>query len=104
MTPAAQTPGDREVDRAFARFVERRDPDALAEVFDRTAHRLTLVAARLVCGDAHVAEDVVQATFLEAIRSADRFRPGAAVVPWLLGILTHQAARVRRRRTTNTER
>src|SRR5690606_28897531 len=99
VAPKGQTPArDAELDEAFARFVRRRDPDDIAFVFDRTATRLTLVAARLVGGDRHAAEDVVQRTFLQALRSADRFRRGSPVLPWLLGILTHEAARLRRER------
>ncbi len=84
-------------DRAFARFASSGDPDDVALVFDATAARLVLVAAHLT-GDRHAAEDLVQTTFLEAIRSAKQFEAGRPVLPWLLTILTRRAANERRRR------
>lgn len=37
-----------------------------------------------------VAEDVVQETFLGALKSRDRFTPGLSVRAWLMGILKHK--------------
>ncbi len=88
---------DEASDRAFARFVRTRDPDDLAAVFDAVAPRLALVAQQLV-GDPHAAEDLVQTTFLEALRAVDRFEPGRPVRPWLTTILTRRAANELRRR------
>ncbi len=84
-----------DADAAFARFCREHDVTALAEVFDATAPRLILVAVHLA-GDE--AEDLLQTTFLEAIRNADRFEPGRPVMPWLLAILTRRAANVWRTR------
>lgn len=41
--------------------------------------------------DPHRAEDVVQATFLLAMREAPAFEAGRRVLPWLLGLLANQA-------------
>ena len=97
---AASDPPDA-VDLDFARWCRERDVDALARVFDATAPRLALIAAHLV-GDG--AEDVVQTTFLEALRCSDRFEVGRPVLPWLLAILTRRAANVRRSTTRATRR
>lgn len=105
MTGDPREPTD--ADRDFARYCRDHDVDALARVFDATAPRLALVAAHLV-GEG--AEDLVQTTFLEALRSAERFEAGRPVMPWLLTILTRRAAnqqrsttRAARRRTLDVE-
>ena len=85
------------IDAAFARFVRSGDPDALALVFDRVAPRLILIAAHLVDTSAD-AEDVLQTTFVEAIRNSHRFTPGRPVLPWLTAILARRAANLRRAR------
>src|SRR5262245_35293309 len=85
------------VDAAFVRFQQRGAPQDLAEVFDATAAELLRVARHLV-GDAHAAEDVVQATFVAAIESAPRYEPSRPVAAWLHGILAHQARRPSGRR------
>lgn len=82
-------------DAAFAEYRETRDPAALARVFDATAGKLLLVAMHVV-RDAARAEDLVQATFLAAIRGAERYEPGRPVTAWLVGILSKQAAFARR--------
>src|SRR3954464_14172722 len=46
-----------------------------------------LRSAYLLCGDATEAQDLVQETFLQALKSADRFRGESAVHTWLHGIL-----------------
>src|SRR5579863_3692119 len=54
----------------------------------RTALRLTRVPAD--------AEDLVQETYLKAVRAADRFEPGTNLKAWLFTIL-HNTARNRAR-------
>lgn len=97
MAVRTHTPTPSAADRAFARFASSGDPDDVALVFDSTAARLVLVAAHLT-GDRHAAEDLVQTTFLEAVRNAKQFEAGRPVLPWLLTILTRRAANERRRR------
>lgn len=87
----------RKADAAFARYCAHGDPADLAEVFDRTAGRLLAAAAHL-CRDQASAEDVVQATFLAAMRAAPGFRPGAPVMPWLMGILGNRVRDLRRQK------
>ncbi len=86
----------RTIELAFARFQARRDPKALAIVFDRTAPELLRVARHLASAEAS-AEDLLQATFLQAIESATDHRRGEPVLPWLIGILANQARSARRK-------
>ena len=83
--------------RLFLRWRDRGDAAALAELFDRTAPELLRLALHL-CRHAVDAEDVLQATFLAAIESAQRFERNQRVLPWLTGILTHRALAEHRRR------
>ncbi len=40
--------------------------------------------------DPHVAEDMVQETFISALQGLDRFKGGSAIRTWLVGILKHK--------------
>ncbi len=79
---AAAAQGDR---AAFAVFVERHQ----ASVYRFAAS---------VCGEAHVAEDVLQDTFIAAWRGAATFRGDARASSWLLTIARNACNRTRRRR------
>lgn len=70
------------LEREFAAWADRRDPEALTRVFDGTAGRLLLLAAHLA-GTGGTAEDLVQATFVAAMtgaRSWDRRRGSGPAV------------------------
>lgn len=84
-------------DRLFLRFRRTGDPRSLGRLFDRTAADLLRVA-RYLTGDRALAEDLVQATFLRAIEGATGYDAARPVLPWLIGILTHQAHDLRRAR------
>ena len=64
------------------------DPNAFARLF--TAHRqhLLKVSTRVLNGDSHLAEDVVQDTFLRASRYLNTFDRSRPVRPWLVTIAT----------------
>lgn len=87
---------DDALDRRFAEFRATRDPAALADVFDATAPTLLRIANHLA-RDSAEAEDIVQATFLSAMERAAQYDPTRPLIPWLIGILQHQAADARRR-------
>jgi len=80
----------------FLRFRADNDMRALSKVFDRTAPELASVARHLA-RSSDEAEDLVQATFLAAIESSAHFDPRRPLLPWLLGILTMQARKLRER-------
>ena len=81
--------------RLFCRFRDHGDGPALAAVFDATARELLDVACHLVRDPAE-AEDLVQATFLTAIKKARTYEEGAPLKAWFYGILWREAAKVRR--------
>jgi RNA polymerase sigma-70 factor, ECF subfamily len=56
-----------------------------------------LRSAYLLCGDATEAQDLVQETFLQALKSAHRFRGESAPYTWLHGILVNLSRRHWRR-------
>ena len=75
---------DEVSDRALVAALAEGDQAALGAIYDRfqrDVHRFVGRMAR----DAEV-DDLVQSTFLEAHRSASRFRGNSAVKTWLLGI------------------
>lgn len=74
---------------------------ALGELFDRHRSHVRRFIGHLAFSDAVDLDDLVQSTFLEAFRSAKRFRATAAVRTWLFGIahnVVRQHARGERRR------
>ncbi|MCA8956525.1 MAG: sigma-70 family RNA polymerase sigma factor [Planctomycetes bacterium] len=71
-------------------YRDRGDAEALARVFDHTAPRLMLVAMHLV-RDQDQAEDVLQATFLAAMKSKDTYSGDGPLLAWLTRILTNRA-------------
>ena len=64
----------------------------LQELIDACGDRL-LRSACLLCGDATEAQDLVQETFVQALKSAHRFRGDSAVYTWLHGILLNVCRR-----------
>lgn len=84
------------VERAFARFRARGRVADLAEVFDRSAPSLLLLACHFT-RDAQSAEDIVQATFLHLLEHHDSFDPGRPLMPWLMGALANRARQHLRR-------
>ncbi len=95
MSPRVSAPGVEETDeRLMERFCDG-DSQALDALFVRRASAVHGFLARMV-GDATLAEDLLQQTFLSVVRSADRYQRGAKVMPWLLTIAGNAARDVRR--------
>lgn len=69
---------------AFEQLVHRYE----GELFNYLRHYL---------GDAEMAEDAFQATFLQVHLKCDRFEPGRKVRPWLYTVATNQAIDAQRR-------
>ena len=63
-----------------------QDPRALREMVASHGDRL-FRSACLLCGDQAEAQDLVQETLLQAVRSTPRFRGCSTVYTWLHGIL-----------------
>jgi len=67
-----------------------QDPAAVRELLDAYGDRL-LRSAFLLCGDETEAQDLVQETFLQAIRSIHRFQGRSGIYTWLHAILLNLA-------------
>ncbi|MBD3161463.1 MAG: sigma-70 family RNA polymerase sigma factor [Candidatus Eisenbacteria bacterium] len=65
--------------------LRRRDPQAMAELFDRYFGEIYSVVHRLL-GDTAAAEDVTQELFLKVHRSLETYDPSRDPVPWLMTI------------------
>src|SRR5262249_22992955 len=68
----------------LARFVETHDEAALAALVRRLGPSVLGVCRRVI-GDAHLAEDAFQATFLVLVRRAAVIHPREQVGSWLYG-------------------
>jgi RNA polymerase sigma-70 factor (ECF subfamily) len=78
-------------DRALVDRLKRRDPQALAELYDRYG-RLAYSLVLRVVRDQAIAEDLVQETFLRVwnrIQSIDSEK--GAIGPWLLAVARNRA-------------
>ena len=85
-----------ELEPDFMAWCDQRDAAALGRVFDATGGKLLLLASHLSRSGA-ASHDLVQTTFLAAMRghaSWDRQRP---LWPWLVGILQNEVAMQHRR-------
>lgn len=94
-------------DRALVSAVAEGDQAALGALFDRFHRDVHRFAARLTHNNDNDLDDLVQTTFLEAYRSAPRFRGDSAVKTWLFGIavnlVRHQARKEIRRRAVASD-
>ena len=88
-------------DRALVSAVAQGDQAALGALYDRFHRDVYRFIAHLSRRDGQV-DDLVQSTFIEAHRSAPRFRNESAVKTWLFGIAAnltrrHQRSEARRK-------
>ena len=81
-----QGTADELSDRALVSAVAEGDQAALGALFDRYHRDVYRFIAHMVRRDVASAEDLAQNTFLEAHRSAPRFRGDSTVKTWLFGI------------------
>ncbi len=83
-------------DLDFLEYQRAGSSEALARVFDALAPRLLLVASHFT-KDANLAEDLVQTTFLQAMRDVQRYDARQPVAHWLAAILRHRAMDAKRK-------
>ncbi|MDP9055536.1 MAG: sigma-70 family RNA polymerase sigma factor [Acidobacteriota bacterium] len=78
-------------DEELARRLQRREPDAMADLYDRFA-RLTYSVVFAIVRDTGIAEDLVQETFLRVWNRMHAFEAGrGALGPWVLAIARNRA-------------
>jgi RNA polymerase sigma-70 factor (ECF subfamily) len=79
--------------QTLLRHAAAGEPGAARELLDATAPVVYGFVYARVGGDQQVAEDLVQATYFEAMRSAGGYRGDAALETWLCAIARRQVAR-----------
>lgn len=80
-----------EHDEALARRLQQKEPQAMADLYDRFG-RLVYSVILSVVRDPAIAEDLVQETFLRVWNRAQAFEAGrGALGPWLLTIARNRA-------------
>ncbi len=98
--------GDPAVEDSIVRL-RRRDPQALADLYDATHRRAYGLALRVLGGDTAAAEDAVQEGYLALWRQADRLSAERGSVEGLLLTIVHRRAveavrsRIRRRESAD---
>jgi RNA polymerase sigma-70 factor (ECF subfamily) len=92
-SPGLDHPSDEQL---FEQFRDGGDPAAFEVLVHRYEQELFGFLRRYL-GDAQLAEDVFQSTFLRVYQACDRFETGRRFRPWLYTIATHQAIDAQRR-------
>src|SRR5215470_12097564 len=78
-------------DRELVERLQRREPQALAELYDRYGRLVYSLILRVV-RDAGIAEDLVQETFLRVWNRVQGFDAGkGSIGPWLLAVARNRA-------------
>ena len=84
-------PRHRTDDETLVARLQRRDPQALGELYDRYG-RLTYALILRVVRDAGIAEDLVQETFLRVWNRVQGFdAQKGSIGPWLLAVARNRA-------------
>jgi len=91
-------------EKALLARLRQGDPEAAAELFDRYFDRIYRFVYHQVGGRHADAEDVVQETFIAALRSLPTFRGESQLYTWLYRIATFKVADFYRHRRRDTER
>ena len=82
----------------IARVLTREDQHAFAELVRRYQSPVRAFLSRLTRGDAHLADDLAQETFLKAWRKLHTYRGTARFSTWLFGIACNEFRTVARQR------
>jgi len=103
----SMTPSDRTDEQLLATYRRTGDRGLFAELVHRYERELYNFLRRYL-GDATLAEDAFQATFLQVHLKCEQFDEGRRFRPWLYAIATNQAIdarrRVRRQRMVSLDR
>lgn len=98
MIPQASIPLDQLPDRDLVELGLRQGGEpAFRSLFHRHNHALLKFVVRRLGGDMAQAEDIVQDTWLRAIKTAHRFRWESSFRSWLIGIALNRIRDLARR-------
>ncbi|MBN1486221.1 MAG: RNA polymerase sigma factor [Anaerolineae bacterium] len=86
-----------EIDLELVERLKQGDPDAVDELVELYTDSLYRFVYNQVGGTAQDAEDVVQETFVAALKAVRRFRGKSKLRTWLFGIASHKVADHQRR-------
>lgn len=87
----------------IASVLVRDDRAAFGELVHRHQSSVRSFLRHLTHGDAALADDLAQETFIDAYRRLDRFRGSATFSTWLLGIAHNHWRNARRRQREHVE-
>ena len=82
----------------LVRKLRRGEPGAVAELYNAYFDRIYSLVFNQVARDGDAAQDIVQETFLAALKSAGKFRGRSKVYTWLYSIASKKVADFYRRR------
>jgi RNA polymerase sigma-70 factor (ECF subfamily) len=82
----------------IARVLSHEDQNAFSELVRRHQSPVRAFLARMTRGDAHLADDLAQETFLKAWQKLYTYRGGARFSTWLFGIAYNEFRMASRRR------
>ena len=82
----------------IARVLAHEDHQAFGELVRRNQSPVRAFLTRMTRGDAHLADDLAQETFLKAWQKLQTFRGGAKFSTWLFGIAINEFRGAARRR------
>jgi RNA polymerase sigma-70 factor (ECF subfamily) len=99
-------PGTPPPDRDAEMLERLRDGDntAMAELYDRYFDRVYSLVFNQVDRNKEIAEDIVQETFLAALKSAKGFKGRSSAYTWLCSIAYHKVADHYRRQSRERKR
>jgi RNA polymerase sigma-70 factor (ECF subfamily) len=81
----------------FIKDLRRRDPSAVTELYNTYADRIYSLVFHQVDRNHEVAQDIVQETFVAALKSAAKFRNQSKVYTWLCSIANNKVSDFYRR-------
>jgi len=93
-----------EQDAAMLKRLHEGDRTAMAELYDRYFDRVYSLVFNQVDRNRDVAEDIVQETFLAALKSAKGFKGRSSAYTWLCSIAYHKVADHYRRQSRERKR
>ncbi len=95
-------PSERDAD--MLKRLHGGDRMAMAELYDRYSDRLYSLVFNQVDRNRDIAEDIVQETFLAALKSAKGFKGRSSAYTWLCSIAYHKVADHYRRQSRERKR